>query len=71
MYIRKTQDEYTIQGNYGQGWEDVCAYDNRKEAKEDLKAYLENEPQYLHRLIKRRVKIAGDVTGVVPGKEAH
>lgn len=56
MYQRKTHDEWTIQGNYGQGWEDVCSYDNRIDAKADYKAYRENEPQYQHRLIKRRVK---------------
>ena len=33
-YKRKTQDEFTIQGDYGQGWEDVSAYDDRKSAGE-------------------------------------
>lgn len=56
-YTRKTYDEWTIQGMYGAyGWEDVSAYDNRKEARGDLKAYRENEPQYPHRLIKRRIR---------------
>lgn len=58
MYQRKTTDEFTIQGNYGQGWEDVTAEDNRREARERLKEYRENEPQYPHRLITRRVKVA-------------
>ena len=56
-YKRLTRDEYTIQGNYGQGWEDVTAEDTRPEAKNRLKEYRENEPQYAHRLIKRRVRI--------------
>jgi hypothetical protein len=58
-YKRKTEDEYIVQGNYncGYGWEDVTAESTRKEAKERLKEYRENEPQYPHRLIKRRVKI--------------
>ncbi|MBE3036952.1 MAG: hypothetical protein IMZ70_07740 [Candidatus Atribacteria bacterium] len=56
MYKRLTTDEYTVQGNYGQGWEDVTAEDNRKEARIRLQEYRENEPQYAHRLITRRVK---------------
>lgn len=51
----KTVKEWTIQGHYGRGWEDVSAYDNRTDARADLKAYNENERQYAHRLIMRRV----------------
>ena len=57
VYIRLTEDEYIIQGNYGQYWEDVTGENNRKDAKERLKEYRENDPEYMHRLIKRRVKI--------------
>ena len=57
-YVRKTTDEWTIQGKYGAcGWEDLCAYDDRGQAKADLKAYRGNENEYPHRIIKRRVKI--------------
>lgn len=47
---------YVIQGNYGygHGWEDLCASEDRREARADLKAYRENEPQTPHRMIKRR-----------------
>ena len=55
-YKRLTQDEYTVQGNYGQGWEDVTAESTRKECKERLKEYRENEPQYNHRMIVKRVR---------------
>ena len=57
-YTRKTEDEYTIQGNYGygDGWEDLTCYDTRREARENLRLYRENEPQYSHRLITCRVK---------------
>lgn len=54
---RTTKDVYVIQGNYGQGWEDVVTYDNRQEARDDLKSYKENEPEYSHRLITRREKL--------------
>jgi hypothetical protein len=37
MYIRKTEDEWEIQGDYGQGWECVTAENNRMEARERLK----------------------------------
>lgn len=58
-YKRKTIDEYAVQGNYnyGDGWEDLTSEATRTEAKQRLKEYRENEPQYSHRLIKRRVKI--------------
>jgi hypothetical protein len=56
MYIRTTYDQYEIQGNYGQGWEAVCAESTRKEARARLKEYNENEPQYPHRIVKRRIK---------------
>ena len=55
----KVKDEWYIQGYYSKeyGWEEVSAYDNIKEAKDDLKAYRENQPEYPHRLRKRRIKI--------------
>ena len=58
-YTRITMDEYAIQSNYGygHGWEDLACYDSFREAREELKLYRENEPQYPHRLITRRVKI--------------
>jgi hypothetical protein len=58
-YKRLTEDEYIVQGNYhsGDDWEDVTSETTRKEAKERLKEYRENEPRYSHRLIKRRVKV--------------
>ena len=56
-YKRLTQDEYIIQGDYGQGWEDVTAESTRKECKERLKEYRQNEPMYSHRMIVKRVRI--------------
>ena len=53
---RKTFDEFEVQGNYGGGWECVCSEDTRREAVLQLRCYNENEPQYPHRLIKRRIK---------------
>ena len=57
MKISKTKDVYVVQGNYGQGWEDLTESDDRKEARSDLKSYNDNETQYAHRLITRREKI--------------
>jgi hypothetical protein len=57
-YKRLTTDEYTIQGNYGNGWEDLTSEATRTEAKNRLREYNENERQYAHRMIKRRVRIA-------------
>lgn len=57
MHKRKTRDEYQIHQCTAQGWEEICSYDTRKEAKADLKAYRENQPEYPAKCIKRRIKI--------------
>ena len=54
---RKTKFTFVIQGNYGQGWEDVTEEDKYFEGVQRLKEYNENEPQYPHRKIVRRVSI--------------
>lgn len=58
-YIRKTRDEYEIQGYYSTeyGWETVCTEENMRDAKRTLKLYRENEP-YEFRIRKHRVPIA-------------
>lgn len=44
---------FVLQGQYGQGWEDLSAALTRREVREDLKAYRDNEGgQY--RIIQRR-----------------
>ena len=56
----KKQNKYeylfVVQANYGfgDGWEDLCASPERKEAKEDLKAYRVNAPGTPYRMIFRR-----------------
>ncbi len=57
MYERKTKDVWEIQGNYGCGWEYICEEESRADAKAQLRCYDKNEPQYPHRIKKRRVKI--------------
>ncbi len=44
-YIRKTYDEYQLQANYGygDGRECICAEESRKEIRQRLKEYRENE----------------------------
>jgi len=56
MYIRKTVDEWHTQGDYGYGWETVTVDVTYAEARQMLKDYRENEPQYPHRIIKKRVR---------------
>lgn len=56
-YTRKTSDEYEIQGNYAHGWEEVTSEDTRKEARERLKEYRENERGTAFRIVKRRVRM--------------
>ena len=55
-YIRKTRDEWEIQGNYGQGWECVNTETSQQDAKRSLGEYRSNEP-YLFKVVKKRVKI--------------
>lgn len=45
---------HVLQGNYGQGWEDICQSINRREMTQDRKAYRENAPEYSYRIIQRR-----------------
>lgn len=50
---------YVLKGNYGYGWEDLVYYDldEKKEARADLKSYIENEGyQAQFKLVKRRVE---------------
>jgi len=44
---------FKIQGHYGQGWEDECFEDNRKEARQRLREYRENSA-YPSRMVKAR-----------------
>ena len=57
MYVRKTRDEYVVQGLYDGSWEDLTYEDSYKEARNMLKCYNENELNYSHRIIKRRIKL--------------
>lgn len=45
---------YVIQGNYGYGWDDVDQTENHREMHINFCLYRENEPQYSHRVIRRR-----------------
>ena len=56
-YVRKTEDEFEIQGDYGYGWEMVTTESTWKEAKEQIKCYRENQPAP-YRIKMKRVKIA-------------
>ena len=45
---------FVLQVNYGYyGWEDLTASENRREVRNDLKAYRENEGG-IYRIIRRR-----------------
>lgn len=61
MYQRKTRDEWEVQGNYGQGWECVCAEDRYREAREQFETYQANEPQYRHRIKRVRVPLEAQI----------
>jgi hypothetical protein len=44
---------FVLQGNYGYGWEDLTASENRKEVRDNLKDYRDNEGGS-YRIIQRR-----------------
>lgn len=60
-YVRKTKDVFAVQQYTGtqHGWEDVCTEDTRKEAKQRLKEYRENQPEYPTRIKVKREKVQG------------
>lgn len=46
---------HIVQGNYGAyGWEDIDCSVYRKEARDSLRTYRLNAPEYSYRLIQRR-----------------
>ena len=44
---------FVLQGNYGQGWEDLCASESSTEVRQNRKEYRENEGGN-YRIIQRR-----------------
>jgi hypothetical protein len=48
---------HVVQGNYGQGWEDVTEEETYPDAFQRLKEYNQNETQIAHRMIVRREKV--------------
>lgn len=56
-YERKTYDEYQLLGDWGYGWDFVLAERTYREAREQLKTYVENDPSARYKMVKRRIKI--------------
>ena len=54
MYIRKTVDNYEVQGYYYGQWERLTTEETLKAAKETLKDYNDNEINIAHRIKKVR-----------------
>ena len=57
MYVRKTRDIYVLLGDYGYGWDEILIESTKKDILARLKEYQENEPNYLHKIKKKRVKL--------------
>lgn len=55
--MRKTEDEYEIQGNYGFGYECVTTEVTHRLARSQIMCYRENEPNVSFRIIHKRVPI--------------
>jgi len=56
-YVRKTEDEFQIHGDYGQGFEEVTCETTWRAAKDTIKTYRDNEPGVQFKLKKKRVPI--------------
>ena len=59
---KRTKEYKVLQGNYGSGWDDLVSYDTSDEKqladlRQNIKDYKENEPQYPHRVITRRMPL--------------
>ena len=57
-YVRKTEDIYVLQTDYGygDGWEDLTAEKTRAEIRKRKAEYMENDPR-TYRIVKRRQRI--------------
>ncbi|GAA6622772.1 hypothetical protein NUACC26_085960 [Scytonema sp. NUACC26] len=62
VYVRKTKDEYKIMQYTGflYGWEEVCCEYSKRDAKETLSIYRQNQPEYPVKIVKKRVKVNGN-----------
>jgi hypothetical protein len=45
-YVRKTEDEYRLFVDYGQGWEHEHTESSLKAIRQSVKDYKKNAPQY-------------------------
>ena len=43
---------WVVQGDYGQGWEDLTQCETRRWASLDLRSYEDNDTDYHHRMIQ-------------------
>jgi DNA polymerase IIIc chi subunit len=59
-YKRKTEDEFDIEGDYGQGFEIVTCETTRPLARDTIKTYRANEPGIAFRIRHHRVPIEGN-----------
>lgn len=55
---QKFREVFFVQGNYGSGWDDLTSHDIYGDAKDEKKVYDENETQYAHRVITRKISRA-------------
>lgn len=56
-YTRKTRDIYDIYGFYYGTWECVTTEETRKEARDQVKTYRENERGTAFKVVKKREKV--------------
>ena len=54
-YNRKTTDLYVVYGDYGFGYEEIYASENKQEAMRVFRDYNQNEPLIMHKVEKHRV----------------
>jgi len=57
MYVRKTETIFVLQGNYGDGWEDLTAETTCREIRARHRDYQENDRACRLRVVTRRAAI--------------
>lgn len=55
-YKRKTIDTWELHVNYGQGWEHECTEFSLADGRKQMKTYRENCPEWLIKLVLKRMK---------------
>lgn len=55
-YVRKTEDEFQIHQETPEGWEEVCAEKTMRAARQTVRDYRENQPEFPVKIVTKRIR---------------